>query len=88
MRVGEPGYGGENSVKSLLCGRSLAAGGLYFFGPAVWQNSAGTPCGGLLCTSLYISGILTCRQGPWCIFQAGISYPKMAPLVWAYCFLG
>lgn len=64
MGVGEPGCGGENSIKNLLWDRGLAAGGLYLCGRAVWQNSAGTPGEGLRCTSLYASGVLHMGKDP------------------------
>lgn len=64
MGVGEPGCGGESSVKNLLWDRGLAAGGLYLCGRAVWQNSPGTPREGLLCTSLYASGVLHMGKDP------------------------
>lgn len=64
MGVGEPGCGGENSIKNLLWDRGLAACGLYLYGQAVWQNSAGTPHEGLLCTSLYASGVLHMGKDP------------------------
>lgn len=40
------------------------------------------------CAQLSTRVVFTCRQGPWCICQAGISCSRMVSLDWAYCYLG